>query len=167
MMRTTCVATLLQAGHASNALPQLAQANVSCRILPGHSLEEIRQDLSRVFDDPRVAVGYKDEEGKVFDPAPDRKQLPPPPLNPKLMAAVEKLAAAMWPGTSVVPTLDVAASDGVHTNAAGMPTYGISGIALETNDYRAHGNDERVPVESYYRGFDFYYQLVKMRSDGD
>lgn len=166
MMHTTCVATRLQAGHANNALPQMAQANVNCRILPGHSLEEIRQELIRVFDDPKVTVRYMDDTGKVSDTAPDRKQLPPPPLNPELMGAVEKLAATMWPGTPVIPTMATGASDSVYTNAAGMASYGVSGIALETNDVRAHGKDERLPIESFYRGVDFYYQLAKLLSGG-
>jgi acetylornithine deacetylase/succinyl-diaminopimelate desuccinylase-like protein len=166
MMHTTCVATRLQAGHANNALPQMAQANVNCRILPGYSLEEIRQQLIKVFDDPQVVVRYVDNSGKVFDSAPDRKQLPPPPLNPQLMAAIEKLTAAMWPGAPVIPTMATGASDSVYTNAAGLPSYGVSGVALETNDFRAHGKDERLPVDSFYRGVDFYYQLVKMLSGG-
>src|SRR5277367_5516050 len=166
MMHTTCVATRLQAGHANNALPQMAQANVNCRILPGYSLEEIRQQLIKIFDDPKVTVRYVDSAGNVSDTAPDRKQLPPPPLNPELMAAVGKLAAAMWPGTPVIPTMATGASDSVYTNAAGMPSYGVSGIALETNDVRAHGKDERLPIGSYDRGLDFYYQLMRMLSGG-
>jgi acetylornithine deacetylase/succinyl-diaminopimelate desuccinylase-like protein len=82
------------------------------------------------------------------------------------MAAVEKLTAQMWPGAPVVPTMATGASDSVYTNAAGMPSYGVSGIALETNDVRAHGKDERLPVESFDRGLDFYYQLVRMLSGG-
>ena len=166
MMHTTCVATRLQAGHANNALPQLAEANVNCRILPGHSLEEIRQQLIKIFDDPKVTVRYVNDAGEVFDKAPDRKQLPPPPLNPELMSAIEKLTAAMWPGAPVIPTMSTGASDSVYTNAAGMPSYGVSGIAIETNDVRAHGQDERLPIESFYRGADFYYKLVRMLSGG-
>ncbi|MBV8675087.1 MAG: M20/M25/M40 family metallo-hydrolase, partial [Acidobacteriaceae bacterium] len=166
MMHTTCVATRLQAGHANNALPQLAQANVNCRILPGHSREETRQQLIKLFDDPKITVRYVNDAGDVFDTAPDRKQLPPPPLNPELMSAIEKLTAAMWPGTPVIPTMSTGASDSVYTNGAGMPSYGVSGIAIETDDVRAHGQDERLPTESFYRGLDFYYRLVKMLSGG-
>jgi acetylornithine deacetylase/succinyl-diaminopimelate desuccinylase-like protein len=166
MMHTTCVATRLQAGHANNALPQMAQANVNCRILPGHSLEEIRQQLIGIFADAKVTVRYMTDAGEVFDTAPDRKQLPPAALNPEVMAAMEKLAKEMWPGAPVIPTMATGASDGVYTNGAGMPTYGISGIAIETNDVRAHGKDERLPIESYYRGVDFYYQLVMMLTGG-
>ena len=166
MMHTTCVATRLQGGHANNALPQLAQANVNCRILPGHSLEEIRQQLIRTFDDPKVTVRYVDNSGDVFDSAPDRKQLPPPPLNPEVMSAIEKLTASMWPGAPVIPTMATGASDSVFTNGAGMPSYGVSGIAIETNDVRAHGQDERLPIDAFYRGVDFYYRLVKTLSGG-
>ena len=160
-MRTTCVATRLAGGHANNALPQMAQANVNCRILPGHSLEEVRKDLIRIVNDPRVIVRYVDSAGKVSDTAPDRKALPPAALSPEVMQPLEKLVDTMWPGIPVIPTMATGASDGVFTNAGGMPTYGISGIALETNDVRAHGKDERLPIESYYRGVDFYYQFVK------
>ncbi len=166
MMHTTCVATRLQAGHADNALPQLAQANVNCRILPGHSLEEIRRELIKIFDDPKVTVRYVNDAGEVFDVAPDRKQLPPPPLNPELMSAIKQLTEKFWPGTPVIPTMSTGASDSVYTNAAGMPSYGVSGIAIETDDVRAHGKDERLPIESFYRGVDFYYQLAKMLSGG-
>ncbi len=166
MMHTTCVATRLQAGHANNALPQLAQANVNCRILPGHSLEEIRRELIKIFDDPKVTVRYVNDAGEVFDVAPDRKQLPPPPLNPELMSAIKQLTEKFWPGTPVIPTMSTGASDSVYTNAAGMPSYGVSGIAIETDDVRAHGKDERLPIESFYRGVDFYYQLAKMLSGG-
>jgi len=166
MMHTTCVATRLQAGHANNALPQLAQANVNCRILPGYSLEEIRQQLIKIFNDPKVTVRYVNDAGDVFDVAPNRKQLPPPPLNPQVMDAVRKLTEKMWPGAPVIPTMSTGASDSVYTNAAGMPSYAVSGVAIETNDVRAHGKDERLPIESFYRGVDFYYQLIKMLSGG-
>jgi len=160
-MRTTCVATRLSGGHANNALPQTAQAIVNCRILPGHSLEEVRQDLIRIFNDPKITVRYENDAGGVFDTAPDRKALPPAALKPEVMQPLEALVSKMWPGAPVIPTMATGASDGVYTNAAGMPTYGISGIAIETNDVRAHGKDERLPVDSYYKGVDFYYQFVK------
>jgi acetylornithine deacetylase/succinyl-diaminopimelate desuccinylase-like protein len=160
-MRTTCVATRLAGGHANNALPQSAQANVNCRILPGHSLEEVRQDLIRIVGDAKVTVRYVDNADEVHDKAPDRKALPPAALKAEVMQPLESLVNKMWPGIPVIPTMATGASDGVFTNAAGMPTYGISGIALETNDVRAHGKDERVPIDSFYRGVDFYYQFVK------
>ncbi len=161
IMHTTCVATRLSGGHANNALPQTAQANVNCRILPGHSLEETRQDLIRIFNDPKITVRYVNDAGEAFDTAPDRKALPPTALKPEVQQPLEVLVNKMWPGIPIIPTMATGASDGVYTNGAGMPTYGISGIALERNDVRAHGKDERIPIESYYRGVDFYYQFVK------
>lgn len=165
-MRTTCVATRLSGGHANNALPQTAQANVNCRILPGHSLEETRQELVRIINDPKVSVRYVDNAGEVSETAPDRKALPPAALKPEVVQPLEALVNKMWPGIPVIPTMATGASDGVYTNAAGMPTYGISGIALEANDVRAHGKDERLPIDSYYKGVDFYYQFVKALSSG-
>jgi acetylornithine deacetylase/succinyl-diaminopimelate desuccinylase-like protein len=163
-MRTTCIPTRLSGGHANNALPQTAQAIVNCRILPGHSLREVQQDLERVSGDPKVTVRYVSNIGDVLETAPDRKQLPPAALKPEVMQPLEALVNKMWPGTPVIPTMATGASDGVYTNAAGMPTYGISGIALETNDVRAHGKDERLPVDSFYRGVEFYYDFVKALS---
>jgi acetylornithine deacetylase/succinyl-diaminopimelate desuccinylase-like protein len=162
MMHTTCVATMLQAGHATNALPEMAQANVNCRILPGHSREETRQNLIRVIDNAKISVHYVDDAGTIHDTAPESKGFPPPPLTPEVFEPLEKLAAAMWPGTPVIPTMATGASDSVYTNAVGLPSYGISGIALETNDIRAHGRDERIPIDAFYRATQFYYEYVKM-----
>jgi len=162
MMHTTCVATRFNAGLANNALPQHAAAIVNCRILPGYTLEQIRQQLVSAIADPKVAVGYVDSAGHVSATAPDKKQIPPAPLNPEVMTAVESVSAKMWPGTPVIPTMATGASDSIYTMAAGMPSYGISGIALETNDIRAHARDERLPVKSFDRGLDFYYQLIHL-----
>jgi len=164
-LRTTCVATRLDAGHANNALPQSAQANVNCRILPGHTREEIRQTLIRIFADPKVAVSY-DDHGRILDSAPNAQALPPVKLRLDVMQTIEKIAGEMWPGTPVIPTMATGASDGVYTNAAGMPTYGISGLAIDTNDVRAHGRDERLRVESFYQGVDFYYRYLKALTSG-
>jgi acetylornithine deacetylase/succinyl-diaminopimelate desuccinylase-like protein len=165
MLRTTCVATRLDAGHANNALPQRAQAIVNCRILPGHSKEEVRQDLIRVFNSPKITVQYVGDggegQGVIFDKAPEKKALPPAPIKPEVTQALEQIAGKMWPGVPVVPTMADGASDGIYTNAAGMPTYGTSGIALESDDVRAHGKDERLPIASYDRGVDFYYDFLK------
>jgi acetylornithine deacetylase/succinyl-diaminopimelate desuccinylase-like protein len=160
-MRTTCVATRLVGGHANNALPQSAQANVNCRILPGHSMEEVRQELIRVVDDPKVTVGYVDNADEIHDSAPNTRALPPAAPKSEVLQPLERLVSKMWPSIPVIVTMSTGASDGIFTNAAGMPTYGISGIALETNDVRAHGKDERLPIDSYYKGVDFYYHFVK------
>jgi acetylornithine deacetylase/succinyl-diaminopimelate desuccinylase-like protein len=165
-LRTTCVATRLDAGHANNALPQSAHANVNCRILPGHTREEVRQTLIGVFADPKVAVSYVDNSGRVLDSAPNAQALPPVKLRPDVMQTLDKVAGEMWPGTPVVPTMATGASDGVYTNAAGMPTYGISGVAIDMNDVRAHGRDERLRVESFYQGVDFYYRYLKALTSG-
>ena len=94
------------------------------------------------------------------------KALPPVALRPDVMQALEKIAGEMWPGTPVIPTMATGASDGVYTNAAGMPTFGISGVAIDMNDVRAHGRDERLRVESFYQGVDFYYRYLKALTSG-
>jgi len=158
---TTCVATRLNAGHANNALPQRAEANVNCRIAPGHSAEDIRQELIKVFADANIKVRYVDNFGNISDSAPDRKSLPPPPLRRDVFGPLEKITAEMWPGTPVIPEMATGASDGIYTMSAGLPTYGISGIAIDRDDIRAHGKDERVGIDSYYKGVDFYYRYLK------
>ncbi len=157
-MRTTCVATRLDAGHANNALPQTARANVNCRIYPGHSSEEIRQTLVKVLDDAQISVAYVDSS------APYSRSSPPSPLNPEVMSALEKVTGEMWPGVAVIPVMDSGASDGAISRAAGIPTYGMAGVFIDINDDRSHGQDERVPVSSFYEGVDFYYRLVKALS---
>ena len=166
-MHTTCVATRLQAGHANNALPQMAEANVNCRILPGHSREEVRQDLIRVFNDPKIAVKYVDNGGGIHSGAPDSKGPPPVALDPTVMKPLEKLVAAYWPGTPVVPDMATGASDSIFTNAAGIPTYNWSAVELETNDIRAHGKDERLPETSFWKGVQFWHEYVRMITSGD
>jgi acetylornithine deacetylase/succinyl-diaminopimelate desuccinylase-like protein len=160
-MRTTCVATRLDAGHANNALPQMARANVNCRILPGHSREEVRQTLLKILADPKIEVSYVTTSGRILDSEANGQALPPVSLRPEVMRTLDRVAAEMWPGAPVVPTMSTGASDGVYTNAAGMPTYGISGLAIDTDDVRAHGKDERLGMESYYRGVEFYYRYLK------
>jgi acetylornithine deacetylase/succinyl-diaminopimelate desuccinylase-like protein len=160
-LHTTCVATRLDAGHANNALPQRAQATVNCRVVPGHSAEEIRQELVRVFADPKIEVKYVGAIGEVTDRGSERQAYAPPALRPEVFETLDKIAATMWPGAPVIPTMATGASDGVYTNAAGMPTYGVSGLALDRDDVRAHGKDERLGVESFYAGVDFYYRFLK------
>ena len=156
MMRTTCVATMLSGGHAPNALPQRAQANVNCRILPGHSPSEVQHEIERVVADPQVVLtligGIGGAESKGFPTA-----LPPPDV----MRPLEKVAADMWPGAPVIPEMETGASDSVHTVAAGIPSFGFNGIALDQDDIRAHGRDERVRVASYDAGVEFTYRFLK------
>jgi acetylornithine deacetylase/succinyl-diaminopimelate desuccinylase-like protein len=166
IVRTTCVATRLSGGHANNALPQSAEAIVNCRILPGYSSEEIRQQLIHIFNQPRVSVRYVTNAGELQDTANDVKAVPPTSLQPEVMRPLDKLAAQMWPGIPVIPEMETGASDGKITSEAGLPTYGLNGIAIDINDVRAHGKDERVAVDSYYQGVEFYYRFVRMLSGG-
>jgi acetylornithine deacetylase/succinyl-diaminopimelate desuccinylase-like protein len=161
LMHTTCVATRLNAGHANNALPQMAQANVNCRIEPGQSLEEIRLTLEKVAGDPKIKVQFRENNNQLMDHGSDRHSFVPPPPRPEVFVPLKKVVAEMWPGIPVIPTMSTGASDGVYTNAAGMPTYGVSGEQYDRDDVRAHGKDERVAVESFARGVDFYYLFLK------
>jgi acetylornithine deacetylase/succinyl-diaminopimelate desuccinylase-like protein len=156
-MHTTCVATRLSGGHANNALPQTAQANVNCRILPGHPPEEIRQELEKVVAEPKISVRELGAIGGITN----RKSYPPPPLRPDLFQPLEKITDTMWPGLPVIPDMATGASDGVYTNAAGMPTYCVSGEAIDRDDIRAHGKDERVRVAAFYQAVEFYYRFLK------
>jgi acetylornithine deacetylase/succinyl-diaminopimelate desuccinylase-like protein len=158
IVHTTCVATRLDAGHANNALPQMARANVNCRILPGHSVDEIQATLGKVLDDRKISVTPVLTGGIVA------RSNPPSPLRPDLMSALEKVTTEMWPGVPVVPVMETGASDSAYTRAAGIPTYGISGMWMDPNDDRSHGRDERLRVWSFYAGVDFYPRFVKVLS---
>jgi len=154
-LRTTCVATMVQAGHAENALPQSARATVNCRILPGQVPEEVERTLRGVIADDAITVTTAPDSpiGEVGSP--------PSPLNPEVMEATKAVTESMWPGVPVVPVMSRGASDGRFLRRAGMPVYGISGIAEDQDDIRAHGKDERVGVTAVFEGRQFVYQLVK------
>jgi len=160
-MRTTCVATMLSAGHALNALPQRAEANVNCRIFPGNSQEQIRLELVKLFNDPTLAVRTRNSAGEVAAPGTDRKPMTPAPLREDVMHALRSVAAKLWPGAPVMPIMELGASDSVYTSNAGIPSYGICGVAINRDDERAHGKDERVAIDSYYKGLEFYYLFLK------
>jgi acetylornithine deacetylase/succinyl-diaminopimelate desuccinylase-like protein len=164
-MRTTCVATRLNAGHANNALPQTAQANVNCRILPGHTIAETERALTAIADDPKVAVRYVGQNGEPA-PAPESKGFPALLPPPEVLQPLEQIAAQMWPGAPVIPDMETGASDSIYTVAAGIPSYGISGIAVDQDDIRAHGKDERVRVSAFFDGVDFYYRFLKLMTSG-
>src|SRR5262249_25115160 len=140
-MHTTCVATRLTAGHANNALPGRAEAVVNCRILPGHSKSEVRDEFASIFADPKVQIRFITNEGQILDNIPDQRSFPPPPLRPDVFDSIRSVAARMWPGVPVFPTMATGASDSVYTMAAGLPSYGISGVEAERNDHREHGRD--------------------------
>ncbi len=160
-LRTTCVATMMSAGHAPNALPQQAQANVNCRILPGHSGEEVRQDLIRIFHDPAIKVEYVTDAGMVMAEGAKRTSAPPPPVNATVQRALVEVVGKLWPGLPIVPTMEAGASDSIYTTAAGVPSYGLNGFQIDEDDVRAHGKDERLGVESYYKGVEFTYLYLK------
>ena len=151
MMRTTCVATRLQGGHANNALPQMAGANVNCRILPGVSPASVKDKLVEVLADPKISVSY------VGEATPSK----PSPLRPDVMAVVESLTKEMFPGTIVVPVMSTGATDGLHLRNGEIPTYGVDGTFGDIDDVRAHGRDERVGVKQFFEGLEFQYRLIK------
>jgi acetylornithine deacetylase/succinyl-diaminopimelate desuccinylase-like protein len=163
--RTTCVATRLNAGHANNALPQSAQAIVNCRIFPGHSPEEIRQQLIGLFNDSKLTVKYVSDAGEVSDVAPDRKAIVPPPPSPEVFEPLTKITDEIWPGVPVTPVMENGASDSIYFAQAGIPSYGYSAIALEMDDVRAHGKDERLPEDSFWKSLDFFYAFAKALGD--
>ena len=159
--RTTCVATRLAAGHANNALAQTAQANVNCRIFPGHSREEIRQQLIGILGDSKLSVKYVSDAGVVSATVPERKAMVPPAPIAEVFEPLTRLTQAIWPGTPVTPVMENGASDSIYFAQAGIPCYGYSAIALERDDERAHGRDERLPVDSYWKSLDFFYSFLK------
>jgi len=149
-LRTTCVATRLEAGHANNALPQTARAVVNCRMLPGHDPDSVWATLRRVVADSSVVV----------TPLDTARPSPPSPLVPEVLDPVTRISAQLWPGVPVIPNMETGASDGLYLRNAGMPVYGMSGVFLDADDIRAHGKDERIGVQEYYAGAEFTYRLV-------
>jgi acetylornithine deacetylase/succinyl-diaminopimelate desuccinylase-like protein len=153
-LRTTCVATMLEGGHAINALPQLAAATVNCRVLPEDSPEYVLSALQKVVADDQVIVKQLSEFTKAAAS----------PMRPDLLKAVGDITASMWPGVSTVPIMVMGATDGRYLRAAGIPCYGIQGFFFDRDDIRFHGRDERLGVESFYEGQAFLYELVKRLS---
>jgi acetylornithine deacetylase/succinyl-diaminopimelate desuccinylase-like protein len=166
MLHTTCVATRVNAGHANNALPQHAEAIVNCRLLPGHTKQGVRDTLVRILADAAIDVHYVSDSSQISDTVPTNPVFAPQPLRRDVLSTLEKIASEMWPGTPVIPTMARGASDGTYTSAAGMPTYQVAGVAVDRNDDREHGRDERVGVESFYRGLDFNYRFLKALTAG-
>ncbi len=155
-LRTTCVATMLEAGHAENALPQSAKATVNCRIMPTQDPGEVEQTLKRVVNDEQIAF-------TALQPL-DQVQSPPTPLRADVVEATKMVTLAMWPGVPVVPYMSQGATDGRFLRSAGVPTYGLSGIADDYDDIRWHGKDERISATALYEGREFMYRLVKALS---
>jgi acetylornithine deacetylase/succinyl-diaminopimelate desuccinylase-like protein len=151
VLRTTCVATQLEGGHALNALPQLAAANINCRVLPEDSVEYVQATLKRVIDDDQVSIAITNEVIKA----------PASPLNPQIVDAMKAVTQQLWPGVPVVPIMVPYATDGAYLRAAGIPTYGVQGFFMDRDDIRFHGRDERLLVSSFYEGTEFLYEFVK------
>lgn len=153
MLRTTCVATMLSAGHATNALPQRATANINCRIFPGVSRETISAKLVEIINDPEVKVTVPEVRGPAAVPAP---------LTPSILDPIRQVSQEIWPGTPVVPLLLPGATDAQFLNPAGIPTYGVSGLFQDPDLGNIHGLNERIRVNSVYEGRTFLYRLVKL-----
>jgi len=156
VLRTTCVATMLQAGHAENALPQSAKATVNCRILPSETPAEVEGTIGHVLNDAQISVTPIENVELVQSPASA--------LRPDVVGAAKAVTSAMWPGVPVVPIVSVGGTDGTHLRRAGIPTYGISGIADDFDDIRAHGQDERIAATALYEGREFLFRLTTMLS---
>lgn len=156
MLRTTCIATMAQGGHAANALPQRASANINCRILPGVAVEDVRKTLQRAIDDEGIAVNAI---GKIPVAAPV------PTIDARMLGPVREVAESLWPGVAVVPTLATGATDGRFLNAAGIPTYGLSGLFHDAEGPRSHGLNERVRVRSLLDSRRFLYEVIRRYAD--
>ncbi len=156
-MRTTCVATMLDAGHAENALPQRARATVNCRVLPGESMDVVQDTLATVIGDAQVTV----------TPVGEATPSAPSPLTPEILGAIEDVTEEMWPGVPVIPTMSTGATDGLYLRNAGIPVYGVSGLFSEIADNRAHGQNERILIKSYFEGQEFLYKLMTRLSRSD
>ena len=151
LLRTTCVATRLEGGHADNALPQSAKATVNCRVLPGESADAVRDTIAKVVNDPEIQIGWIDRATPS----------PPSPLSSEVMRPIEQTTSEFWPGVPVMPLMATGASDGLYLRNAAIPTYGISGLFGDINDDRTHGRDERVGVAQFYDSLQFLYTIVK------
>jgi acetylornithine deacetylase/succinyl-diaminopimelate desuccinylase-like protein len=156
-LRTTCVATLLQGGHAENALPQRAEATVNCRVLPGESIDAVQKTLETVIGDNQVTVS------RVNQANPS----PPSPLTAEVLGPIEAITEAMWPGVPVIPTMSTGATDGLFLRNAGIPVYGVSGLFGEIDDNRAHGQNERIRADAFFEGQEFLYRLTTALSRTD
>ena len=155
-LRTTCVATLLEGGHAPNALPQAARAMVNCRILPDHDAVEVERTLAELAAPFDVTVS----------PDGEATPSPPSPLTEEVLGPIERITRQMWPGVRVLPVMSTGATDGLYLRRAGIPVYGVSGLFGDMDDVRAHGQDERISIRSFYEGQEFLHRLVKALTGG-
>ncbi len=151
LLRTTCVATRLEAGHADNALPQTARATVNCRVLPGLDLAEVEAKVGEVLAEPEISIS------RVNVPT----ESPPSPLAAEILGPVERLTEEFWPGVPVVPVMSTGATDGLYARNAGIPVYGVAAIFADPEDSRAHGKDERIEIRRYFEALEFWRRMVE------
>jgi acetylornithine deacetylase/succinyl-diaminopimelate desuccinylase-like protein len=151
ILHTTCVATMLEAGHAQNALPQTARATVNCRMLPGADPADVERTIIRVVNDTAVHL----------TPVDTAKPSPPSPLRPDLFNIIDASVKAIWGPLPIVPYMETGATDGLYLRNAGIPVYGFSGLFIDPNDIRAHGKDERIRIKAFDEGLDFTYDILK------
>lgn len=156
MLRTTCVATMIEGGHAENALPQRARANVNCRILRGTTIEAVQEQLRRLVADEGIRIYLQGDRGITS---------PVPPLTPQVLEPARLVAGRIWPGVPLVPTMTPGATDGWLLNSAGIPTYGLSGLFHDAGGSRAHGLNERIRVKSVLDGRRFLHEVVRIYAD--
>lgn len=150
-LRTTCVATRLDAGHRDNALPQRARATINCRVLPGESVNEVENTLRSIIGNDKVSISRVNKATLS----------PPSPLTPELLGIIESITESMWPGVPVIPTMSTGATDGLYLRNVGIPVYGVSGLFNDIDDSRAHGQNERINIKTYFEGQEFLYRLTK------
>ncbi len=153
LLRTTCVPTLLEGGHAPNALPERAAAVLNCRILPGHASADVLRGITQTVADDKIEVKWQFIESTDW---------PASAVRPEVFSAMNEVAQRLWPGVSSMPILEPGASDGRFVRGAGIPTFGISGVFIDLDDVREHGRDERIRVRDFYGGLEFYNQFVKI-----
>lgn len=156
-LRTTCVATMIEGGHAENALPQSAKATINCRVLPGESIDAVHRTLEAVIGNSQVAVSR-------INPA---NPSPPSPLTDEVLGPIESITEAMWPGVPVIPMMSTGATDGLYLRNAGIPVYGVSGLFGEIDDVRAHGQNERIRTDVFFEGQEFLYRLTTALAQSD
>jgi acetylornithine deacetylase/succinyl-diaminopimelate desuccinylase-like protein len=154
MMRTTCVATLIQGGHASNALPQRAEANINCRMVPQGDPKEVQRQLEQVIGDKGVQV-IGSEKDMGYRPST------PPPFTDEVMEPIREVTAQRMPGVPIIPIMETGGTDGGTLISNGIPTYGLSAVAVDAEENRAHGRDERIGVQDLYDGLDYTYELLR------
>jgi acetylornithine deacetylase/succinyl-diaminopimelate desuccinylase-like protein len=151
MLRTTCVATMIEGGHAENALPQRARATVQCRVIPGESQDEVERTLAGVLKDPEIKISVMTAAIQSPDSVPE----------PAILRAVRRAAQSMWPAVVVLPEMSAGADDSIHPRSLGIPSYGIDGMFDDLDDGRAHGRDERIGVAAFDDELEFTYRLMK------